>query len=101
MVSPDPSLWRVYNNDADDADTPNAEAPPSNTGLVTQFTFAVPALCPGDADGDGDTDISDLGLLLANFGAAVTPGADGDLNFSGLVDITDLGMLLADFGCAP
>jgi hypothetical protein len=26
------------------------------------------AECPGDADGDGDTDITDLGLLLSNFG---------------------------------
>jgi len=58
-------------------------------------------LCPGDADGDGDTDISDLGLLLSNFGMAVTPGTDGDVNFSGSVDITDLGILLADFGCVP
>jgi hypothetical protein len=57
--------------------------------------------CTGDADGDGDTDITDLGILLANFGSAVTPGTNGDLDFSGAVDITDLGVLLADFGCAP
>jgi hypothetical protein len=57
--------------------------------------------CAGDADGDGDTDISDLGLLLANFGAAVPAGTLGDLNGSSSVDITDLGILLADFGCAP
>jgi hypothetical protein len=57
--------------------------------------------CSGDTDGDGDTDISDLGLLLANFGAAVAPGTNGDLDFNALVNIADLGLLLADFGCTP
>jgi hypothetical protein len=28
----------------------------------------VPPACPGDLDGDGDTDLADLGILLANFG---------------------------------
>ena len=71
--------------------------------LTGGFWAGAPAgnLCPGDADGAGDTDISDLGLLLSNFGTAVPPGTNGDLNFSGLVDITDLGILLADFGCVP
>ena len=29
---------------------------------------AVPPACPGDLDGDGDTDLADLGILLADFG---------------------------------
>lgn len=52
--------------------------------------------CPSDVTGDGSTDISDLGAVLADFGcvAACAGDADGD----GDVDITDLGLVLAAFG---
>ncbi len=55
--------------------------------------------CPGDVDGDGDVDLSDLSTLLAHFG--VTTGAtraDGDLDADGDVDLSDLSSLLARFG---
>jgi hypothetical protein len=55
--------------------------------------------CPGDINGDGKTDQSDLGILLGNFGENVPPGTDGDLNNDGVVGQPDLGILLADFGC--
>lgn len=53
--------------------------------------------CTGDVDGDGDVDLSDLALLLANFG---TPsGATvGDVDGDGDVDLSDLAVLLANFG---
>ncbi|MCK4873501.1 MAG: hypothetical protein KAS72_12315 [Phycisphaerales bacterium] len=51
--------------------------------------------CPGDLDGDGDTDQSDLGILLAAYGI----NADGDLDGNGVTDQSDLGILLADYGC--
>lgn len=54
--------------------------------------------CLGDADGDGDVDIADLGLVLANFGSTVPPGSLGDVDGSGVVDIADLGLVLANFG---
>jgi len=60
---------------------------------VTTFDCEQP--CPGDVDGDGDTDQSDLGLLLAAFG--VDDG--GDLDGDGDTDQGDLGILLADWGC--
>jgi len=59
-------------------------------------------VCPADVDGDGDTDLSDLAMLLAAYGSV--PGApnwnpacdfDGDSD----VDLTDLAFLLADYGC--
>lgn len=53
------------------------------------------APCPGDANGDGTVDITDLGLVLQNFGGA---GPAGDLNGDGAVDITDLGLVLSNFG---
>jgi hypothetical protein len=51
--------------------------------------------CPGDLDNDGDTDQSDLGILLAAFQV----NGNGDLDGDGDTDQSDLGILLADFGC--
>jgi hypothetical protein len=59
--------------------------------------------CPGDVDGDGDTDLSDLAALLAAYGSSVgDPGynPDADLDGSGTVDLTDLALLLSDYGCS-
>ena len=57
--------------------------------------------CVGDLDGDGDTDLADLGILLADFGCAAPGPCAGDLDGDGDTDLADLGILLADFGCAP
>jgi hypothetical protein len=55
--------------------------------------------CPGDLDGDGDVDLTDLSILLGNYG--MTSGAlyeDGDMDGDGDVDLTDLSLLLAHYG---
>ena len=59
--------------------------------------MAAPAgpVCPGDLDGDDDTDQSDLGMLLASWG--IDDG--GDLNGDDQTNQSDLGILLADWGC--
>jgi thiol-disulfide isomerase/thioredoxin len=49
--------------------------------------------CPGDLDGDGDVDQSDLGILLASYD--VDDG--GDLNGDGETNQQDLGILLANY----
>ncbi|MCK4871820.1 MAG: hypothetical protein KAS72_03750 [Phycisphaerales bacterium] len=56
-----------------------------------------PIPCVGDLDGDGDTDQSDLGILLAAYELT----AAGDLDGDGDTDQSDLGILLADYGCVP
>lgn len=59
------------------------------------------AAVPGDVDGDGDVDISDLGLMLSAFGACSGDAgynAGADLDGSGCINISDLGVLLANFG---
>ena len=80
-------------------------------GLEWQLTYGATNLtltviesqtCPGDVDGDGDTDHSDLGALLAAWGSQ--PGdpnwnAGADLDGNGEVGHSDLGILLADWGC--
>ncbi len=58
-----------------------------------------PAGCPGDLDGDGDVDLTDLATLLTNYG--MTSGAtyeDGDLDADADVDLTDLAALLGVYG---
>jgi hypothetical protein len=57
-------------------------------------------LLDGDVNGDGIVNITDLGILLSNFGIS-GPGVmlgDGDLNGDMAVNITDLGILLSNFG---
>ena len=53
--------------------------------------------CPGDTDGDGDVDLTDLANVLGNFGRNGV-GLVGDLNGDGTVDLTDLAVVLAEFG---
>jgi hypothetical protein len=55
--------------------------------------------CPGDLDGDGYRDLSDLAQLLSNYG--MSGGAsyeDGDLDADGDVDLSDLATLLGVYG---
>jgi len=58
--------------------------------------------CVGDADGDLDTDHSDMGIVLAHWGQTEEdPEWDpmADLDCDGSVGHTDLGIVLADWGC--
>lgn len=53
--------------------------------------------CVGDIDGDGDTDNTDMLLLLCAYGDC--NGCPEDLNGSGVVNFADLLILLGDYGC--
>lgn len=60
-----------------------------------------PPPCPGDLDGDRSVNLTDLAVLLANFG--MPSGAtreQGDLTGDGAVTLNDLAILLANFGSA-
>ncbi|MBI5863622.1 MAG: hypothetical protein HZB38_03755 [Planctomycetes bacterium] len=59
---------------------------------------AVP--CTGDLDSDGTVSLSDLAVLLSNFGLTGTTPEQGDLDGDSDVDIQDLATLLANFGFA-
>jgi len=60
----------------------------------TEVLIQVTAV-PGDADGDGDVDLADFGLLKQHFG---TTSSEGDFNGDGKVDLADFGILKAHFG---
>lgn len=58
-------------------------------------------VCPGDATGDGQIDISDLGIVLTAFGTNAGESgynAAADLNRDGAVNISDLGIVIQNFG---
>jgi len=65
------------------------------------WPVATVQFCPGDLDGDGDTDHSDLGILLADWDCVGSGPEDcpGDLDGDFDTDHSDLGILLADWGC--
>jgi hypothetical protein len=54
--------------------------------------------CPGDLDGDGDVDLSDLAQLLAHYGMTGVGYGDGDIDGDGDVDLADLAALLSVYG---
>lgn len=74
-------------------------SPAGSDFLVMKVMSGTPR--PGDVDGDGDVDLTDLSLLLASFGSCdgdATFDAAADLDQSGCVELSDLSLLLADFG---
>jgi len=54
----------------------------------------------GDFDHSGLVDLSDFGLLKANFGTGTTP-LQGNANFDDTVDLSDFGILKANFRTSP
>lgn len=64
------------------------------------ITFSVGgSSCVGDLDGDNDVDLSDLAVMLANYGTTSGAGPeDGDTDSDGDVDLTDLAVLLSAYG---
>jgi hypothetical protein len=74
-----------------------SDAQPGNTVACDNLVVQPGGGCAGDLDGDGDTDQSDLGILLADWGC--TSDCPGDLDGDDDTDQSDLGILLADWGC--
>ena len=54
--------------------------------------------CPGDLDGDGLVNLSDLAQLLAHYGMTGVSYNDGDIDNDGDVDLSDLSALLSVYG---
>lgn len=89
-ISPDGTLWSAG------ATEPGA----ASQTLIGSYKVCEPS-SPGDTDGDGDVDLSDLGVVLAAYGlcegdAGYAAAADFDAN--ACIDLSDLGIVLANFG---
>lgn len=67
---------------------------------VTELLEAILDTRAGDLDLDGDVDLADLGVMLANYGQSGVGYAGGDVNCDGIVDLGDLATLLGNFGYA-
>ncbi|GMU80990.1 MAG: hypothetical protein AMXMBFR47_08610 [Planctomycetota bacterium] len=99
------TLRSVAANLALDGEITSAPAPlPSGDGLPggdAVWTFHVRPACPWDLDGNDVIDLTDLAIILSNFGT--TSGAepaDGDIDGDTDVDLQDLAQVLAQFGAA-
>jgi hypothetical protein len=69
--------------------------------LVPELSLTPPRT-PGDADGSGTVDRTDLAALAENFGAiGGASWADGDFNMDGWVSLTDLRMLQSNLEPPP
>ncbi len=76
---------------------------PYNGGMDSISLEAVSsALHPGDADGDGSVDVTDLGILATYYGQGSGHGWEqGDFTGDGLVNVNDLGILATNYGFTP
>ena len=100
LEDPEPGEWRVEVLGDEIVQDSHVETPQ----LDADYALVVSGVtlgCVGDLNGDGATDLADLGILLADFGCLPPPNCVGDLDNDGDTDLADLGILLADFGCAP
>lgn len=71
----------------------------NNAGGSFMVVAPPPPDCPGDVNADLSVDLTDLAILLANFGVGSGASeAQGDLDEDEDVDLTDLAILLANFG---
>jgi len=64
-------------------------------------TLSSGAGVPGDVDGDGDVDLTDLGLMLQAYGTTLgNPGYNSDADFdgNGVIDLADLAVVLQFYG---
>jgi hypothetical protein len=70
---------------------------PSGDGAAGgDFRFRI-NIMPGDANGDGTTNVSDLGILSTHFNRSPRGPHDGDFTGDALVNVSDLGILASHF----
>ena len=66
-----------------------------DAGAIPCWYGGAPLDCPGDIDGDGGVNLTDLAILLSDFDC--TSGCVGDVDGDDDADLTDLAILLANF----
>ncbi len=85
-------FWRVV--------ATNTSGSTTGTPGAASFTTVAPALCDGDADGDGDRDFADITEVLTYFNVNYAPALDGlgDATHDGIVNFADITSVLTFFG---
>ncbi|MEM8834438.1 MAG: M12 family metallo-peptidase [Planctomycetota bacterium] len=82
----------------------NAAGQTDSSPVVASFTTGANcvAACPGDVDGSGSTDVSDITLVVSNLGAGMAGavGTPGDANGDGLTTTSDITFVVANLGCS-
>lgn len=67
--------------------------------LVFQRNIGTPpALCPGDANGDGAIDLGDVALMITHWGQQVQPGTLGDASANATVGLEDVALVIGGWG---
>ena len=79
-----------------EASSPDFEDAAYGFRLVTSSVTEPPV--PGDADGDGDVDLADMGFFEAQFGGAAPGSNSADFDDDGDVDLDDLAIMRGNFG---
>ncbi|MFN3166498.1 MAG: PEP-CTERM sorting domain-containing protein [Phycisphaeraceae bacterium] len=72
----------------------------TSANLLATATFTRPIYTPGDTDGDGDIDDTDLGTCFSNYTGPTGSGkapAQGDTDNDGDVDDSDLGTIFSAY----
>ncbi len=76
----------------------------ANDVLTTDSAFRGVAIVPnfvlGDANLDGHVDLSDLSIVLNNFGSTTNSWTSGNFDGSSTIDLTDLSDVLNNFGAS-
>ena len=78
---------------------PSKNVPAAYWNAIADAYESIPFATPGDADLDGDVDLSDLSTLAGSYGA--TSGKvwkNGDFDQDGDVDLSDLSSLASNYG---
>jgi hypothetical protein len=70
----------------------------NNTSAQSTAYSASTTTQPGDINGDGHVNATDLSILATNFGKSGMILAQGDLNGDGVVNVFDLSLLAAHWG---
>ena len=90
IVTPDPS--------ASGTDTITYRIDSPSGSSTTETITLVYTGCLGDVNEDGVVDLTDLAIVLGNFGATGAGLGDGDTDNDGDVDLSDLANILSSFG---
>lgn len=70
----------------------------SRTVLTRIFVNAQPPACPGDLDGDGLVGLSDIAIIVNNWGASTLPGLNGDADGDGSIGLGDIAVVVQNWG---